>query len=325
MERVQQGPVSIEAIKNVYDNSTVHCAVVTDPKNKILYASQSLADALGYKIQELNGIEFFISPATHEETVLDNGIDPIAEDPSKKGYVFQKNGSKALVDYESVSIEHPGENQCTFSRISNLEGYLQYNRLAECKEILENILDNLTASIIVVTPELMVIKNNATFLNTFKVDEAIEGQVSLKEIKSSFWQKDDVLYHLKDHYDREHHNFDAEFDWDNETGENKSFKFASRLIHKSNDDSGHKIMLVITDITEEKANQSGRNQQIRHIMHELRNPLSNLSLCVELLSDSTRENNQEDSAIFLAKAGNSIQRMKQLINDLNNFKSPTVK
>ena len=321
METVQQQPVSIDEIKKVYDNSTVHCAVVTDPKDNILYASQSFADALGYKMHELNSIEFSILPASQNGPVLENGIDTVVEVPSKKGYIVQKDGSKALVDYESVSVNNSPAGQFTLSRISNLKGYVQYNRMAECKEMLENIIDNLTASIIVIDPSLVIFKNNSTFLNTFELDVADTNDTLLKNLKCSFWQNEDLLFRFKDNYEHQQFDFDMELDWDKGTGENKSFKIVSRLIHKDEGNKGSKILLVITDITEEKANQTGRNQRIRHIMHELRNPLSNLALCVELLADSIKENNQEDSTMFLAKAGNSIQRMKQLISDLNEVKS----
>lgn len=321
METVQQKPESIEEIKNVYDNSTVHCVVVTDEKNKILYASQSFADALGYKMQELNEIEFSISSAPQDGPVLENGINTVTELPSKKGYIVQKNGSKALVDYESVLVANSNTGQFTLSRISNLEGYVQYNRLVECKETFENVLDNLTASIIVIDPDLIILKTNSTFLKTFGLDVATTNKTLLKNLKCSFWQNEDLLFRLKDNYEHQQFDFDTELDWDKGFSENKSFKIVSRLIHKGENNNGSKILLIISDITEEKANQTGRNQRIRHIMHELRNPLSNLALCVELLADSVKDNNQEDSAMFLGKAGNSIQRMKQLINDLNEAKS----
>ncbi len=319
MENAQQGPVSIEDIKNVYDNSTVHCVAVTNPENKILYASQSLADALGYKRQELEGTEFSITPAAPEGPVLENGVNT-AEEPSKQGYVVQKNGAKALVDYESVVLENSDAGQCILNRISNLEGYVQYNRLAECKETLENILNNLTASVLVIDPDLIILKNNSTFLKTFELDITSANEKVLRDLNSSFWKNEEVLFSFKNKYEQKLYDFDTELDWEKESGDRKSFKIVSRLIHKDENHTSSKILLVITDITEEKANQSGRNRQIRHIMHELRNPLSNLALCIELLADSTKENNQEDTDIFLSKAANSIQRMKQLINDLNDAK-----
>ncbi len=317
--------VRFEDVLSVYDNSTVHCAVITDSENKVLYASQSLADALGYTLPELQGKPFYIFPTADEEPLLPNGINSISAKPSSKGYVIQKNGAKALVDYESITVQDSNNNKYVFSRVANLEAYLLYNRLAETRNTLEHILNNLTDSIVLITPDLTILKTNSTFIKTFELAEELLEQSHLKNLNSSFWKNDLIHGHLSDNYTQEHYNFDAEFDWEKQLGENKNFKFVSRLIHKSDSTDHSKILLIITDITEEKANQTGRNQQIRHIMHELRNPLSNLSLCVELLADSVKENNQEDSAVFLSKAGNSIQRMKQLINDLNDFKAPSAK
>lgn len=325
MELEQPMPVKFEDVLTVYDNSTVHCAVITDSEHKVLYASQSLADALGYTLQEIQGKPFYIFPTSDAEPLLPNGINTIAAAPSKKGYIIQKNGAKAMVDYESMPIQASNNREYLFSRIANLEAYLLYNRLTETSNSLENILNNLNDSIVLITPDLTILKTNSTFLKTFELAEELLQESQLKNLNSSFWKNELIHGHLTNKYIQELYDFDAEFDWEKQLGENKNFKFVSRLIHKSDSTDDSKILLVITDVTQEKANQTGRNQQIRHIMHELRNPLSNLSLCVELLADSTKENNQEESALFLAKAGNSIQRMKQLINDLNDFKSSPAK
>jgi PAS domain-containing protein len=309
-------------IANVYQNSSVHCAAITDQENKIVFASQSFASAMGFELTELEGKEFFVLPdVTSTHPSFKAGELSYSSDHPLQGYVIQKNGSKALVDYECIPVYDTAAKQYVLTRISNLEAYNQYNKLSECKETLENILDNLASSIVVIDPELIVLKNNSTFIKTFELSTNHIDHLLLKNLQCSFWQNEDVLYRLKDNYDHQQYDFDTELDWTRDVGDNKSFKIVSRLIHKDEDGEGYKILLVITDITEEKANQTGRNQQIRHIMHELRNPLSNLALCVELLGDSTKENNQEDSAIFLAKAANSIERMKQLINELNEFKT----
>lgn len=187
--------------------------------------------------------------------------------------------------------------------------------------LLDNILNHLNVAIAAVTADMKILRYNPSFELLFHLQEAsIQKNTTLDELPGNFW-KNGLLTYLKTNYDEQQFNFKQEFNWETDDHKTRNIHVVSQQLD-TNDDGSQNLLLTFYDVTQERENELGRNQRIRHIMHELRNPLSNISLCVELLSDSVKENNQEEANMFLNKAANSIQRMKGLINDLNEIKHP---
>lgn len=188
--------------------------------------------------------------------------------------------------------------------------------------LLENVFDNLIIGIAIVSPQLDVLEANHAFYSIYNSSHTAEADGSLKTYDNAFWQKEDVVAVLGSLYESDNYDFEREFEWPLEGDTIKYVKLQSQLLAKGKGQSPQ-ILLTFFDVTETRQNEKTYNLSIRHLMHELRNPLSNISLCVELLADSTKENNQEDTEMFLSKAATSVQRMKQIINDLSAARKAT--
>lgn len=196
-----------------------------------------------------------------------------------------------------------------------------HEKLIECNELLENVLSGLPIAVAVVSTHLELVKSNHAFLSLFDLEEDIPVNESLGDIENDFW-KPDITSFFAEQYRSEEYNFEREFNWDSAAGRMQNIQITSRLLH-INSANKPQILLTCYDVTQQRETEKGRNERIRFLMHELRNPLSNISLCVELLADSTKENNHEETEMFLSKAANSVQRMKQVINDLGTFRQQT--
>lgn len=183
--------------------------------------------------------------------------------------------------------------------------------------LFETVFTNIPIAVAVVSSQSEIVEFNESFQSLFQLaDEEIVLPVMFHQLSGSFWQKKDVQEYLYALLEENGIHSENVFDWQHEDGSLKYIQVISQLL-RGMPDSSAKLLLTFYDVTEVKQIEKSYNERIRHMMHELRNPLSNISLCVELLADSTKENNQEDSEMFLSKASASVQRMKQLINDLN--------
>jgi signal transduction histidine kinase len=197
-----------------------------------------------------------------------------------------------------------------------------YDLLIECNELVESVLEKLPICVAIISPELTLLKANTLFFHLFGMQTPPSlhdlATTRLPDFQNTFWSDSRVTDYLLQNFQSTHFDFEREFVWETEGEKTRYISITSRILQHAPAKSS--IMLTCADVTETRENERGRNEQIRFIMHELRNPLSNISLCVELLSDSIKENNQEDATLFLTKAANSVQRMKQLINDLNSVR-----
>jgi signal transduction histidine kinase len=108
---------------------------------------------------------------------------------------------------------------------------------------------------------------------------------------------------------------DEEIEW-NFPGSNKRML---RITGKFLDDQSPKkrILLLFHDITREKESAQQREDLINFVSHELRNPLANLALVVELLPDVLKNNNEDEATDYLEKAKANMRRLKQVISELH--------
>ena len=81
-------------------------------------------------------------------------------------------------------------------------------------------------------------------------------------------------------------------------------------------DREHNVLLVIHDITVHKQVEREREDVIGFVAHELRNPLANLVLCNEIMSEAIKENNQEEINDMLQRSKNNVSRLNKMIAEL---------
>jgi signal transduction histidine kinase len=78
------------------------------------------------------------------------------------------------------------------------------------------------------------------------------------------------------------------------------------------------ILLVLHDITLHKELEREREDIMGFVAHELRNPLSNLGLCQELLGMQLEEKNYDAMPAMLQRNQNNLQRLNKMIAELYN-------
>ncbi len=77
-----------------------------------------------------------------------------------------------------------------------------------------------------------------------------------------------------------------------------------------------RILLVVTDITDKVQSDRQRGDLIAFVIHELRNPLSNIVLFNSLIEQTIEDNDKENAEEFLKKSKENTERLKLLIQEL---------
>ncbi len=76
------------------------------------------------------------------------------------------------------------------------------------------------------------------------------------------------------------------------------------------------LLLVMHDITVYKHSQRQREDIIGFVAHELRNPLANIVLCNELMSDTIKEKKVSETRELLTRSTNNVMRLNKMIAEL---------
>ena len=75
------------------------------------------------------------------------------------------------------------------------------------------------------------------------------------------------------------------------------------------------VLLVIHDITIHKQVEREREDLIGFVAHELRNPLANVTLCNEIMTEAIGTNNMEEIGEMLQRSKNNVKRLNKMIAD----------
>jgi two-component system, sensor histidine kinase and response regulator len=74
---------------------------------------------------------------------------------------------------------------------------------------------------------------------------------------------------------------------------------------------------LLHDVSQEKQADQQREDLLNFVAHELRNPMANLALVLELLPEAVKTNNIEETEDYLEKAKVNLRRLKQVIGELH--------
>ena len=102
--------------------------------------------------------------------------------------------------------------------------------------------------------------------------------------------------------------------WKLTSGEKRVFDVSCSPMQHA--DWENNVLLVIHDITVHKQVEREREDVIGFVAHELRNPLANLVLCNEIMSEAIKENNLEEINDMLQRSKNNVSRLNKMIAEL---------
>lgn len=142
--------------------------------------------------------------------------------------------------------------------------------------------------------------------------ETVEG-LHLFELNDSFLNSSELKQHLEEMVETAASTqLDHEYKEEGNIVKNLSVKTSfidGKMVNK-------KILLVATDVTDKVQSDRQRDDLIAFVIHELRNPLSNIILLNTLIEQTVHDNDKENAEEFIKKSKENAERLKLLIQEL---------
>ena len=299
-------------------NSVQNAMLIIDGNGYIIAINQSFQTQFGYAETDIIGKHFRLlftredqqlqKPEMEIATVKENGS---AEDTN---YLMHKNGTAVWVKGESVLVE--ANTGIYISKIiHNIHSQKVMERfLIESNDFVEKILKNITDALIVVDDNLRIIRGNQAFYDMFEIPEqTIEG-ILLYDLNYSFWNDSGMQDKLELLVERAHGVSNSKFEWKKPDGSSRHLQLRAVIMDRTGE--RNKILLMITDVTLEIQIEQQREDLIAFVTHELRNPLSNIALSLNLVTDSIEENRASETQEYLQKIQSNIKRLSAVVDEL---------
>ncbi|MCW3112395.1 MAG: domain S-box protein [Segetibacter sp.] len=304
--------------KSVFDNATANAVQLMDKDGYILDVNPAFTTAFGYTKEDLHGkhIRVLFTAEDQASQLPEIEIEKVNQHRSAvdRNYTIHKDGSCIWVTGESILAKDDDGNECIIKVMQDIhEQKLLEKFLKESKEFSESVVKSIADALVVSDLNFRIVKANNAFYNLFKINaKSVEG-LHLNELENALLTSEKLKQQLNQMVENEEaRDFQMESMDDSESKRHYAFKGSfidGKLVNK-------KIVLVISDITDKIKSEQQRDDLLAFVIHELRNPLANITLCNTLLQQCIEENDKKSAEEFIAKSDSNTQRLKSLIQEL---------
>lgn len=300
----------------LFNHTTQNNILVLDINGVILAINPAFSDCFGYQPENIIGknVSILFTPEDLEKGLPEKELHEVLTtgQGSDNNYLVSADNTKTWVSGESVLVKTEAGESIIIKIIQNI--HIQKESQLELKRINlfnEDILNSISNVVFVLNEKMELVKTNPAFTAVF-------GRQDINfKILINPHDKDNILI-----------NSITRAFADGKGFSNIMVEIAvSPLEKKVFDASGtpmisaagnNHLLLILHDITLHKQLQREREDIIGFVAHELRNPLSNMGLCNELLNMQLQEKQYHGMADLIQRSKNNLQRLNKMIGELYN-------
>jgi PAS domain S-box-containing protein len=308
-----------QQVMDLFKNAKQNAILLLDTHGMILQLNPAFTHHFGYTEKDLAGKNFAVlfTIEDQQKQVPEKEIGRVLQtgQSNDNNYLINKNKIATWVSGESLLIESGNQNPFIFKVVENIH----VQKAAEISfRVLDNFNENVLATIrdavIVLDEKMNVIKANDAFLRLTRKKESGFPDLNFIDFLKQYDPDERLMNGLQQAIKLQTAISNKEIEIETLPGNKKVFEVTcTPLINSSN----NRFLLVIHDITMSKEMEKEREDTLGFVTHELRNPLTNLLLSNELMTEAIKENDLSQVKSILERFERSVQRMNKMISGLS--------
>lgn len=288
-------------------------------EGSVLAINEAFTACFGYTIDDVKGayLSVFFTEEDRRKGKPENEIREVIEKGqcNDNNYLVGKDATFTWVSGESVKVVGDNNDVLILKVIQNIHKQkTSEESLQKLNQFNENILASIADAVVVLDEDLNIVSGNRAFYNLFRPGTETTSQIHFPDIIRDCDNCDTVLANLTEAVQHERVFSNIAITIKNADGETMVCDVSCNGL-RDQPDSNH-VLVVMHDITNHKRIEREREDVIGYVAHELKNPLANLGLVHELLSDVVTSGNVEDLKFLLEKNKKNISRLNRMISEL---------
>lgn len=308
---------SYDLFDSLFSNTKQNNVLLMDTEGVILEINSAFFEVFGYTDDDIIGKHF--SMLFTEEDQLKQLPQKELNNVLEKGqcndnnYLVNKHGIKRWVSGESILITNKESKHLILKVIQDIHLQKTYEHsLEQLHDFNERIISTIDDIVFVVNDEMRIIKANKSFHQLF--GEIDNENADFNDIVKQLDNGDELKNQMQQALRSDAGFINKETQVITRAGEKKIFDVSCRRLEEK--DNKRDLLFIMHDITMVREDERRREDIIGFVAHELRNPLANLVLCNELLSETLKDNNIKESLEFVTRSKNNIMRLNKMIAEL---------
>ena len=309
---------SFDYFEALFHNGKENTVLLIDALGFITAVNTAFTGYFGYTESDIIGKHFSVlfteedkkngKPENEVKKVLTTG------QASDNNYLVSKTKDIIWVSGESLLAKNKDGGVSILKVIQNIHKQkISERALERSTNFNESILSSIEEAVVVLDNKLQIIQSNNAFNKIFRNNISDESMLDFTEIIKPF----DINCHLLDSVQSVIKNrksfLNDQITINLVSGDERIFDVSCIPLRTSDDNN---VVLVMHDVTIHKQVEREREDLIGFVAHELRNPLANVVLCNEIMSDAIDDNNLNEVKSMLERSKNNVMRLNKMIAEL---------
>lgn len=305
----------------IFTNALINSVILLDRNGIILNINGGFCKNFGYELKDVKGKKFDILfteedranglPDKELRTVLDFGR------ANDMNYLLKKDQSRVWVSGESIYVKNVENEISIVKMIQNIQVQKESEKqLERIKSFGEIILKTIDDAVLIIDSNMMIVKSNAAFERLFQIHPVKRLEVNFGDLIMPFDEHNQLRKEITKAIESKTTFRNCIIKIKSSLGELRTYDVSSAIMEEQ--EMEDHLFIAIHDITLSKQVENEKDDMIGFVVHELRNPLSNISLCNSIIEDSIEDGKLDDAKELLARSNNNVTRLGKMITELYN-------
>ena len=293
MNKNTESPSSSKYFKEIFNNAVENTMLLMNEQGIITRVNKAFTCCFGYQPDELIGKHFSLlftaedqadgKPEKELQKVLASG------QASDNNYLVSKDKTVTWVSGESLLLENKEGKIEILKLIQNIHKQQEFaNSLQQLNNFNEDILGAIEDLVFVLDKNKNIVKANRAFKALFNFNDPHDMNVDFFELITPYDAFGEIQQNIQKSIDTKKGFANMPIEIGVAADEKRMFDVSCTYMEQVQDENH--ILVVMHDITVHKRIEKEREDVIGFVAHELRNPLANLVLCNEIMSEALKTN-----------------------------------
>lgn len=310
---------SLDYYRALFDRPKTNAALLIDENGLILETNRAFRLSFGYETEDLIGQHFSLlfSENDQKKDLPDREITKVLDEGQSfdNNYLVNKNKTLTWVSGESLLITNDQGNKCILKIIQNIHAQKESEySILRLNTFNESILGSIEDSVIVLDKDLKILKANRSFTQLFNFSDQQVSKIDFREFIRSFDVNSELYDVIIGTIQSKLNISKIQLDLDSPSSEKRTYDVSCSKLDEQGEQS--KVLLIFHDITAQKHIEKQREDILNFVAHELRNPLTNVILNIDVIDEMIKERALDEFTDYVDRTRNNVQRLKKLINEL---------
>lgn len=321
MEQSKNFANQTDIFNTIFEHALVNSFLILDKDGNIKNVNKGFTKNFGYELDDVEGKNFEIlfrdkdrangMPRKEIRTVLDFGR------ANDMNYLVKKDHTEIWVSGESILVKNEQHEISIIKIIQNIQSQKESEKsLKRIRSYGEIILKTIDDAVLIIDESLNIIKSNQSFDKLFQLNLRNNIPENFGILIKPFDEHNELKSEIEKAFSEKKTFRNCNLKIKNQLDEMRLFDVSSALIEEELVENY--LLIVIHDVTFSKQVEAEKDDMIGFVVHELRNPLSNISLCNAIIEDSIQDGKLEDAKELLSRSNNNVTRLGKMITALYN-------